>query len=160
MTADESLGKPLLIQWFRVTMGDTDAAQVIYFGAPTRWAERLITEWMAEAGIPTSALIAAGFGMPVVHVELSYRHALRLDERVRGELRVRRVSRRSLTWACRFLTEQEQVAVEVLVTQAYVRIDAAGSQAETLPAELVDKLRPAGTAADVSGILHKRKDPS
>jgi acyl-CoA thioester hydrolase len=57
---------PLARERFRVAMSDTDAAQVIYFGAPTRWTERLVTTWLADVKHPTSELLAAGFGMPAV----------------------------------------------------------------------------------------------
>jgi acyl-CoA thioester hydrolase len=135
----------LLIHRFRVPMGDTDAAQIIYFGAPMRWAERLFTDWLATIGMPTSEVLRAGFGLPAVHAELSYRRPLRLDERVRGELRLHRRSARSITWRCEFFPDDDEaddggVAVEVLITQVYARIDPAGPVAVPLPGVLLAHL--------------------
>ena len=140
----------LLIHRFRVPMGDTDAAQIIYFGSPVRWAERLFTDWLATIGMPTSEVLRAGFGLPAVHAELSYRRPLRLDERVRGELRLHHRSARSITWRCEFFPDDAEddggVAVEVLITQVYVRIDPAGPVAVPLPGQLLAHL-PAPPAA-------------
>jgi acyl-CoA thioester hydrolase len=131
----------LLIHRFRVSMGDTDAAQIIYFGAPMGWAERLFTDWLATIGMPTSEVLRAGFGLPAVHVELSYRRPLRLDERVRGELRLHRRSARSITWRCEFFPDDDdRAAVEVLMTQVYVRIDPAGPVTVPLPGQLLAHL--------------------
>ena len=137
----------LLIHRFRVPMGDTDAAQIIYFGAPMRWAERLFTDWLATIGLPTSDVLRAGFGLPAVHAELSYRRPLRLDERVRGELRLHRRSARSITWRCEFYSDGDGdgdgnggVAVDVLITQVYARIDPAGPVAVPLPGQLLAHL--------------------
>lgn len=115
---------PLARDRFRVAMGDTDAAQVIYFGAPARWAERLATTWLADVKFPTSELLAAGFGMPAVHAELTYRSPLRLDDPVEGTLWLHRKSARSVTWRAEFTRPAESPpAVEVLLTQVHVRIE-------------------------------------
>ena len=66
-------GQPLRTERFRVPMGDTDAAQIIYFGAPPRWAERLFTSYLADIGLPTSALLASGHGLPAVDLQVMYR---------------------------------------------------------------------------------------
>jgi len=78
-------------------MGDTDAAQVIYFAAPTRWAERMASEWLAEADFTASRQRAAGHGMPAVHVELMYHGPLRLDDEIDATLWLDKVSMRSFT---------------------------------------------------------------
>ena len=76
---------PLHVDRFRVPMADTDAAQIIYFGAPVRWAERLVTGYLADIGQPTSAMLASGHGMPAVDLHVTYRRPLRLDDQVYGE---------------------------------------------------------------------------
>lgn len=115
---------PLARDRFRVAMSDTDAARVIYFGAPARWAERLVTAWLADVKFPISGLLAAGFGMPAVHVELSYHRALRLDDLVEASLWVDKKSARSVTWRADFTRSSEfPVAVQALLTQVYARID-------------------------------------
>lgn len=128
---------------FRVAMADTDAAQVIYFGAPIRWSESLFASWLAESWMAVSTMIEAGFGMPAVHVEVSYEGPLKLDEWVVGELRLAKRSSRSVTWRCEFFSERRnERAVEVLVTQTYVQRGEARPSARPLPEELVALLDP------------------
>jgi acyl-CoA thioester hydrolase len=134
-------GRPLRTERFRVPMGDTDAAQIIYFGAPPRWAERLFTGYLADIGLPTSAVLASGRGLPAVDLHVMYRRPLRLDDQVRGELRVRRRSARSITWQCDFFKDGEpELAVQVLITQVSVRFMDGQPSAVPLPAELISHL--------------------
>jgi acyl-CoA thioester hydrolase len=122
-------------------MGDTDAAQIIYFGAPPRWAERLFTSYLADIGLPTSALLAGGHGLPAVDLQVRYRRPLRLDDQVRGELQVHRRSARSITWQCDFFHDGEpEVAVQVLITQVSVRMTNGQPSPVPLPAELISQL--------------------
>ncbi len=150
-TTGPMTGQPLRTDRFRVPMGDTDAAQVIYFGAPPRWAERLFTSYMADSGLPTSAVLASGGGFPAVELRVSYRRPLRLDDEVRGALRVHRRSARSITWQCDFFPGGEftgnepEVAVQVLITQVSVRMTNGQPLPVPLPAELISHLdRPPG----------------
>ena len=131
----------LSTEFFRVPMGDTDAAQIIYFGAPVRWAERLFTGYLAEIGLPTSAVLASGRGMPAVDMHVTYRQPLRLDDEVRGELRVHRRSARSITWQCDFFKIGESLlAVRVVTTQVSVKMANGRPSPVLLPAELVSRL--------------------
>ena len=115
---------PLIRDRFRVTMGDTDAAQVIYFGAPTRWAERLMTTWLADVKFPTSELLASGYGLPAVRAELTYHKPLRLDDQVEATLWLQRKSARSVTWRAEFAHPGDSTpAVRVLLTQVYARLE-------------------------------------
>jgi acyl-CoA thioesterase FadM len=54
---------PLVCTSFRVVMADTDAARVIFFGAPVLWAERLVTTWLADVGCGTQDSLTRGFGL-------------------------------------------------------------------------------------------------
>ncbi|HEX3750430.1 MAG TPA: thioesterase family protein [Streptosporangiaceae bacterium] len=137
---------PLHVDRFRVSMADTDAAQIIYFGAPVRWAERLATGYLADIGLPTSAMLASGHGMPAVDLHVTYRRPLRLDDQVQGELRVLRRSSRSITWQSDFFRKGEsQLAVQVHLTQVSVKTADGEPSAVPLPAELITQLdQPAG----------------
>lgn len=109
---------PLVCTSFRVSMGDTDAARVIYFGAPIRWAERLVTTWLADVGCPTSEALRGGYGLPAVHCELDYAYPLRLDDRVQATLWIDRRSERSVTFRSEFAADGEtKPGVVVRVTQ-------------------------------------------
>jgi acyl-CoA thioester hydrolase len=132
---------PLRVDRFRVPMADTDAAQIIYFGAPVRWAERLATGYVADIGLPTSALLASGHGMPAVDLHVRYRRPLRLDDQVQGELRVYRRSSRSITWQCDFFRKGEtELAVQVHLTQVSVKMADGEPSAVPLPPELIAHL--------------------
>jgi acyl-CoA thioester hydrolase len=128
MTSDDpspGAGKdPLARDRFRVAMSDTDAAQVIYFGAPARWAERLVTTWLADVKFPTSELLRAGYGLPAVRVELTYHKPLRLDDPVEATLWLERKSARSVTWRAEFARPGDSTpAVRVLLTQVHTRLE-------------------------------------
>lgn len=133
---------PLLRRRFRVAVGDTDAAQVIYFAAPTRWAERLSSEWLADAGFPTSKMLIAGFGLPAVRCELTYHSPLRLDDELDATLWLDRLSTRSLTFRSDFaLVGAPEPAVRMRLTQVYVRTSRAALESLPLPEGLVARLR-------------------
>lgn len=133
--------RPLRVDRFRVPMADTDAAQIIYFGAPVRWAERLATGYVADIGLPTSALLASGHGMPAVDLHVMYRRPLRLDDQVQGELRVHGRSSRSITWQCDFFRKGEtELAVQVHLTQVSVQTTGGEPSAVPLPPELIAHL--------------------
>lgn len=147
MTADPrgSGPGPLLRRRFRVAMGDTDAAQVIYFAAPTRWAESMSSEWLADVGFATSRMLASGFGLPAVHAELSYRSPLRLDDEVDATLWLDRLSKRSLTFRSDFaLVGAPEPAVQLRLTQVYARTSGDTLESVPLPDELAAHLRGSG----------------
>ncbi|WP_416981196.1 acyl-CoA thioesterase [Streptomyces sp. T028] len=132
---------PLLRRRFRVAMGDTDAAQVVYFAAPARWAESMVSEWLAIAGFATSRLLAAGFGTPAVHAEFTYRSCLRLDEEVDACLRLERLSERSFTLRSDFaLVGASEPAIQIRLTQVYARTSGPALEVLPLPPELADRL--------------------
>jgi len=65
---------------------DVDAAGIIYFASPLRWAERLCTHWIHSLGHPHRQLFSEGFATPVVNVTVDYRSHLSLDDEIRLEL--------------------------------------------------------------------------
>lgn len=139
---------PLLRRRFRVAMGDTDAARVIYFAAPTRWAESMSSEWLADVGFATSRMLATGFGLPAVHAELTYRGPLRLDDELDATLWLDRLSKRSLTFRSDFaLVGAPEPAVQMRLTQVYARTSGETPESVPLPDELVAHLRGDGAGS-------------
>jgi hypothetical protein len=47
---------------YTVRMADVDAASVIYYAAPLRWQEALVSEWFIRCGHRLSDQIAQGTG--------------------------------------------------------------------------------------------------
>lgn len=131
----------LRVDRFRVAMGDTDAAQLIYLGAPVRWAERLLTGYLADSGTATSQLLQDGLGLPAVELSVRYRSPLRLDDEVRGELRLQQRSHRAVTWQCDFFAADATApAVKVVLSQVSVELRDGAPVAIALPEPLVKNL--------------------
>jgi acyl-CoA thioesterase FadM len=143
VSGELSLGQHVVLarDWFRVTMSDTDAARVIYFGAPAQWAERLLCNWLADAGAPLSKSLDAGFGDPVVHVEMTYRGPLRLDDQVTATLSLARRTKSSMTFHFAFaLDADSSPAVEVWLTKVHVHFGPGGLEAVPIAGPLLTAL--------------------
>lgn len=126
---------------FRVVMADTDAAQVIYFGAPLLWAERLVSTWLADVGCGTFDALANGYGLPAVRCEMEYASALRLDDRVQATLSVDTLSERSVTFRSEFTKVGEtNPAVIVHVKQVQAAVDGSGLRSVHLLPKLAEAL--------------------
>lgn len=126
---------------FRVVMADTDAAQVIYFGAPLLWAERLVSTWLADVGCGTFDALANGYGLPAVRCEMEYASALRLDDRVQATLSVDTLSERSVTFRSEFTKVGEtSPAVIVRVKQVQAAVDGSGLRSVRLLPKLAEAL--------------------
>jgi acyl-CoA thioester hydrolase len=143
VTNREHAGRQLCAERFRVAMADTDAAGIIYYAAPLRWAERLLMELLRECGLPISGMLREGHGTPVVKVEIDYRHPLRLDEVVDGTLHAHGVGPRSFSLESRFVpAPNSEPAVTVRTTMVYVSgLNDGRMCAEPLPFPLVARLR-------------------
>lgn len=121
----------------RVSMGDVDAARIIYFVAPQRWKEWLFTGWLQEIGRPLVSLIEGGHAVPTVSTRAEYHAPLRLDDHVRAELHAERAGRSSFSVRGLFFrTSDDVLCVEVTSSHVWARIDGGGSrpvQSEPLP---------------------------
>lgn len=132
---------PLVCTSFRVVMADTDAARVIFFGAPVLWAERLVTTWLADVGCGTQDSLTRGFGLPAVHCELDYVSPLRLDDQVNASLFVENHTERSVTFRSEFIRAGESTpSVEVRVTQVQAATDGGAMRAVPLMPKLLAAL--------------------
>jgi|SRR5579875_916265 len=114
----------LIERGWRVTMADVDAARVIYYGSPLRWAEILLGDWLAQLGHSISAMLGENQAIPAVGVKVRYRSPLSLDDHCRLGLSALRVGRTSFTIRCAVRGPRgDGAAVEVDTTHAYVRHD-------------------------------------
>jgi acyl-CoA thioester hydrolase len=139
---------PLHLSSFRVAMADTDAARVIYFGAPLRWSERLVTTWLADADCGTWQMLNDGHGLPAVHCEVDYASALRLDDVVSASLWMDRWTRRSVTFRSEFrLDDAPEPSVVVRVTQVGVETHPDALRSVELMPKLVAALEMSSRAA-------------
>lgn len=110
----------LIERSWRVTMADVDAAGIIYYASPLRWAEVLLGDWLEQSGHSIAAMLGAGEATPVVGVEVRYRAPLGLDDHLRLGLSAQRIGNTSFTTRCDVWGPRaEQPAVEVVVTHAF-----------------------------------------
>lgn len=110
----------LIERSWRVTMADVDAAGIIYYASPLRWAEVLFGDWLEESGHSIAAMLGAGEATPVVGVEVRYRAPLGLDDHLRLGLSAQRIGNTSFTTRCDVWGPRaEHPAVEVVVTHAF-----------------------------------------
>lgn len=122
-----------------VTMADVDAAGIIYFATPLRWAERMSTGWLHATGHSLASLFASGVTIPAVAVHVDYRSHLKLDDPVRLELSADAVGTTSFTFRCdAFPGDSGTAAVRSRVTHVYTRftnpaIGGAGATKEPVP---------------------------
>jgi len=69
-----------------VTMGDVDAAGILYFPSPYRWLEEMFTGWLRDLGHPLSNLLHSNAACPCVASAASYPSPAKLDEELDLEL--------------------------------------------------------------------------
>jgi YbgC/YbaW family acyl-CoA thioester hydrolase len=110
----------LIERSWRVTMADVDAAGIIYYASPLRWAEVLLGDWLEQSGHSIAAMLGGNEAIPVVGVEVRYRAPLSLDDHLRLGLSAQRIGNTSFTTRCDVWGPRtEQPAVEVVVTHAF-----------------------------------------
>ena len=71
----------------RVLPQHTDYAGVMWHGAYVQWLEEARVEALQAAGLGYAAMTEMGIDMPVVSLQLEYRHPLRHGDEVRVESR-------------------------------------------------------------------------
>lgn len=93
----EPLRDSLFAESTRVTMGDVDAAGILYFAAPYRWLEHAFTGWLNQVGHSLSAQLREGFGCPCVTSATWYGLPLMLDDEIELRLLPSTVGRTSFS---------------------------------------------------------------
>ena len=110
----------LIERSWRVTMADVDAAGIIYYASPLRWAEVLLGDWLEQSGHSIAVMLGGNEAIPVVGLEVRYRAPLGLDDHLRLGLSAQRIGNTSFTTRCDVWGPRtEQPAVEVVVTHAF-----------------------------------------
>lgn len=101
-------------------MADVDAAGIIYYASPLRWAEALLGDWLEQSGHPIKAMLAAQQATPVVGVQVRYRSPLGLDDHCRLRMSTQRIGTTSFTTRCDVWGPRtDRAAVEIEVTHAF-----------------------------------------
>jgi YbgC/YbaW family acyl-CoA thioester hydrolase len=110
----------LIERAWRITMADVDAAGIIYYASPLRWAEVLLGDWLERSGRSISSMLGVGQAIPVAGVQVRYRSPLSLDDHLRLRLSAERIGTTSFTTRCdAWGPRAAHAAVEVLVTHTF-----------------------------------------
>lgn len=148
-TAEDGSGvcRPLLYRDRSiVAMSDVDAAGIIYYATPLRWAEKLFTTWIHSTGHSHRRMFGEGIATPAVHVTVDYRSHIALDDEVALELTASRIGTTAFTLCCEAFVGGSAAAVEVQTTHVYTRYvhpsyaAAPRTQKEPIPAWLREEL--------------------
>jgi 1,4-dihydroxy-2-naphthoyl-CoA hydrolase len=91
---------------FEVRLHDTDAAGVLFFAHLLRHAHDAYESLMGAAGFPLKSLLGNGIALPIVHAEADFKAPMRLGDRIRVEVTVADIRRRSFSLDYRFLDSQ------------------------------------------------------
>jgi acyl-CoA thioester hydrolase len=126
----------------RVSMADTDAAGVLYFGAPYPWHEAAMMEWLNEAGHPINVLLSNGEAFPCVHSAAEYRAPLRVNDALRVVLLADGAGRTSFGLRSEYWRSSD-LCVEVRSRHVWTLLGLSNPTAAVRPDLLPDWLRSA-----------------
>ncbi|PXY16710.1 hypothetical protein BA062_38610 [Prauserella flavalba] len=155
------MGGPLASSRRRVTMGDVDAAGILYFAAPYRWLEELLTGWWKATGHPLSEMLRSGSGCPSVASAARYSRPLTVDDEIALALYPSLIGRTSFAVTA-VVTRIDDGAVAVEASSWHVWSSfgdprsPGGIQARPLP----DWLRTALAAAPLTDPAAPHRSPS
>ena len=94
---------------FRVRLHDTDAAGRLFFAHLFRHAQEALEAFMEDIGYPIDAMLRAGeILLPLTHAEADYRRPMRHGDRIRVQVWVEDLRRRSFAIGYRFLSEADE----------------------------------------------------
>jgi YbgC/YbaW family acyl-CoA thioester hydrolase len=127
-------------------MGDTDAAGIIYYGAPYRWHEAALQEWLYSIGHPQKEHIASRVSFPSVHSEADYKQPLALGDMLGVTMTAGGLGRSSFSLVSEYRLAG-QVCVSVRSTHVWCRFETDADNrvtiaSEPLPGWLRDALTP------------------
>ena len=88
---------------YRVTLGDVDAAGIIFFANVFRWHESRLSTWLADLGRPLRSILDADIALPTVASSAEYPASAFLDDILEVRARTHTVTDTSFvfetTWA-------------------------------------------------------------
>ncbi len=123
-----------------VRLQHTDAAGLIFYARVFDLAHAAYEAFLDELGHPLpTALSIHPVVLPIAHATADYRAPLRLNDRLRIELWVETLSRRSFELRYRFLRADGELAAGVRTI--HVAVDSQSGDSTELPAALAEALR-------------------
>jgi len=122
-----------------VPFQDIDAAGVVFYAHLFRYAHEAYEHFMQQIGCSLQELLAEGsYLLPLVHAEADYRRPLRHADKLKIELRLKRLGRTSFTLGYRVLAEDqtEHASLETV----HVALDRTTQRPLSLPDSLREAL--------------------
>jgi len=122
-----------------VPFQDIDAAGVVFYAHLFRYAHEAYEHFMQQIGCSLQELLAEGsYLLPLVHAEADYRWPLRHADKLKIELRLKRLGRTSFTLGYRVLAEDqtEHASLETV----HVALDRTTQRPLSLPDSLREAL--------------------
>lgn len=144
-TRDETAGACFDEYRSHVSMHHTDAAGVVYVGAPYQWAQVGMENLLREVGHPVGSLHHTNIHYPMVRQVINHHRSLHLGDELTVRTWIDRVGTRSFTVACNI----SKVGGEVHVTVEFTAV-ANGRDGTKPPVE--DWLRELHVAARRNGL--------
>lgn len=112
---------PVFEYGYRIRLHDTDAAGRLFFAHLFRHAQDALEAFMEHIGFQVDRMIREGeLLLPLTHAEADYRRPLRHGDRVRVQVWVRDLRRRSFAIGYRFLDEQGEEAATATTVHVLV----------------------------------------
>jgi acyl-CoA thioester hydrolase len=119
-----------------LTYADTDAAGILYYAAWFPWMERIGVEWLLDNGLRYDTMLAEHGATAVTRATTcDYLSQVTVLDRVRVDMAIGHVGRRSYTYAFTMTRELDEVVV-ARSTMTLVVIDAEGKPVSIPPALL------------------------
>lgn len=107
----------------RVSLGDTDAAGILFFARLFEMVQRAFEGFLADRGLPIERCLDDGILAPVVHAEADFRAPLRLGDVITIEATVESIGDSSVRMAYVVQTSAGAHAAEALVVHVCVGSD-------------------------------------
>lgn len=136
-----SLAKLPAREWFeypiRVQPHHTDYGGVVWHGSYITWLESARVECLRAAGVPFDQLIALGYDLPVVAMDLRYRYPLSLGMSAVVKTRLGQCSGIRIPWTYEIKTIEPEPQLCLAGTVTLVTVDTTHRRVvRRLPAEV------------------------
>jgi len=127
----------------RVEFSDTDAAGIVHFVAFFRMMEQAEHDLLRSVGLSVVIHDAAGIiSWPRVSAKCDFTAAARFEDVLEIEVRIKRLGKRSITYAHRFFRDGKELATGELTTVCCRIKDGKPPKSIDIPAALLKKLKP------------------
>ncbi|HLW15216.1 MAG TPA: thioesterase family protein [Flavobacteriaceae bacterium] len=122
----------------RVRYGETDAMGVVYYGNYALFLEQGRTEWLRDLGYTYKGLEDAGIMLPVVNLNIDYKHSARYDELIRVTTRLKEKPTAKITFLYEVHNQEGRLLCNAETTLVF--IDKNTSKIRRAPDYLIEKI--------------------